>query len=433
MIFAKLPIIKNYYLRFHNKINRLERQINTVTQENINLRFRLKSINNEKINVVFICWRPAIWTSLKSVYEEMKKDSAFNVTILTIPNKKQLPKLYFNHENYESEGAEDFWKGEDVVRGFDYDEKKWKDLRELKPDYVCLQQPYNGCRPEKLKACNISQYSKIFYVHYASNFIANEVLENSTPIDFFNYVSFMFNQNKMDYEIMKKHFNKMGNDFTKQYLTGFPRYDELKQYENMESDLWSLPRDKNNFRVIWTPRWCTDEGNCNFFDYKDYLLKYCEENPNVDFVFRPHPQAFSNWVSTGELTEEEEKMYRDSYKKLRNTTIDESKEYFATFFSSDCIITDVSSIISDYFLTGNPIIYCHKKDYFNDYSRKLAEGFYWVRNWNELEKTLEMIRSGNDPLKEKRNELKNELYYFPKNGSGAMIKDIIKRDFNGEC
>ena len=159
------------------------------------------------------------------------------------------------------------------------------------------------------------------------------------------------------------------------------------------------------------------------------MIDYCQQNNTVDFVFRPHPQAFLNWISTKELSEKEANDYKDKYAKLANANIDDTKEYLTTFYSSDCMITDISSIVAEYFLTGKPIIYCHRKDCFNDFSRKLSEGFYWVHNWQELQNTLDMLRVGNDPLKEKRMQLINSCFYIPEEGSGQSIKEIIKKDF----
>lgn len=429
---GRLPIVKKYKNKINEKFIKINNEILQLSNENIELRFKLKKTLNEKINVVFICWRPSVWGSLKTVYEAMKKDNSFNVKIVTIPNKKLLPKLEYSHEIYESEGAEDFWKGDDVISGYNYENGEWFDLRLLKPDYVCLQQPYNVTRTESEKSWEVRKYAKIFYVHYASNFIGNGILENTNPPDFIKDVSLYFNQSQMDYDLIKNYLIKLNNTFTKQFITGFPRYDNLEKYKNCESSLWSLPRNKENFRIIWTPRWCTNEGNCSFFDYKDSIINYCKNNPNIDFVFRPHPQAFSNWIATGELSENEAMEYKQLYEKSVNTQIDETKEYLTTFYSSDCLITDVSSIVAEYFLTGKPIIYCHKIDCFNEFSRKLSEGFYWVRNFMEIQNIIEMLRSGNDPLKEKRQSIIKEAFYLPDNGSGKMIAEIIKKDFYGD-
>ena len=435
----KIPIIKRLINRFtilDNEIKLLTKE-NASLKENIkycedeiwNLKRLIKIQNKDRIKVVFVCWRPSVWGSLKSVYEAMKADNHFEVIILTIPNKKQLPDLELNHEIYESEGAEDFWKGDNVLSGYNYETGEWFDLQTLKPDYVCFQQPYNACRTFTQKSWVVRKYAKLFYVHYASNFIGSGVLEESNPPDFVKDISLYFNQSQMDYDLIHEYLKKTNNTTTKQFLTGFPRYDNLEQYNNSESPLWSYPRTKNCFRLIWTPRWCTNEGNCCFFDYKDWFIEYSKNHPNLDFIFRPHPQAFLNWISSGELSEPEAEAYKNEYEKLPNTRIDNSKEYLSTFYSSDCMVTDVSSIVADYFLTGKPIIYCHKKDCFNDFSRKLSEGFYWVRNHKELEATLTMLQAGEDPLKQKRQDLIKEAFYIPKQSSGELIKNIIKDDF----
>ena len=101
------------------------------------------------------------------------------------------------------------------------------------------------------------------------------------------------------------------------------------------------------------------------------------------------------------------------------------KEYFDTIFNSDCLISDASSFIADYFMTGKPIIYCHKTDMFNELSRKMSEGFYWAKNWEEVEKILNNLKTGKDELKEKRLQILRDLNVNNQN-AGKMIADILK-------
>ena len=393
----------------------------------------IKKILKQPINLVFVCYRPQVWDSLKTVFEACICDEKFNVTIVAVPNKKQLPNLGFSHEIYESEGAEEFFKDYPcrVINGYNYETQKWFNLKNLKPDYLFYQRPYNITRPKYHKSNKVSKYTKILYVHYASNIIGNGILEESYPIDFIKDVDTIFVQDEFDKNLIANHI-KNNNLKTKTILTGFPRYDNLEQYKNIDSNNWNIYPKQDLFRIIWTPRWSTNEGNCNFFEYKDLLLDYAKNNTDIDFIFRPHPQAFLEWAATGELPEEKANEYRLRYESINNAKIDTQKEYLTTFYSSDVLITDISSILAEYFLTGKPIIYCHKKDCFNDFSRKLSEGFYWVHNWQELKQTIEMLKSGNDPLKEKRQEIIKSEFYIPEQGAGYTIKELIKKDFYGK-
>ena len=387
----------------------------------------------KRINIVFVCHRPNVWTSLKTVFEACNEDARFKVTIVAIPNKVQLPKLGLLHEMYESEGAEEFFANFPcrVINGYDYVQNKWFNIKKLKPDYVFFQTPYNICRPRVYNSAVVTKYAKLLYVHYAANIIGGGVHEETYPRDFLKDLYAIYTQDEYDDQTIKQDLNNF-KVHLKTYLTGFPRYDYVKQYRGKESSNWNFPRNPHIKRVIWTPRWSTAENNCHFFDYKDVLLSYVETHKNIDFIFRPHPQAFLEWAATGELPENEAQNYKAQYNKLENAKVDFQKEYLSTFYSSDILITDVSSIIADYFLTEKPVVYCHKTDCFNNFSRKLSEGFYWVRNWGELKRTIDMLCAGEDPLYERRQQIIKEAYYINEHGAGRTIKNMIKKDFYGQ-
>ena len=438
MNYEKIPLINRLYKKIKSleaSIAILDSELSGVAEENINMRLKLKKLNHEKIKVVFVCWRPAVWGSLKTVYEAMKKDNDFDVQIVTIPNKKQLPKLGFHHEIYESEGAEEFWKGEDVVSGYNYETGEWLDLRLLKADYICFQQPYNICRTGAEKSHIVSKYAKLFYVAYFTFFNCNEsnfINYECTPPDFMKDLSFYFTQNNDDQVFMQNRMREIGNLRAQVVKTGFPRFDNLHVNYDINTTAWNIKSSHEYFRLIWTPRWCTDENNCHFFDYKDKLLQYCSTNEKIDFVFRPHPQAFLNWASTGELSEIEAKKYRERYEKSNNMCIDTSSDFLPTFYTADCLITDTSSVVPEFFLTGKPVIYCYKKGSKNSFARNkgYTNGFYWVESWSELKDILDMLRSGTDPLFDKRQQLIKRDFYLPNEGAGYLIKEAIKQDFN---
>lgn len=401
------------------KINAyLEYESMLLAENEINNRLKMKKLMNEKIKVLFICWRPEVWNSLKSVYESFKKDELFDVIILTIPNKKQLPDKAFSHEEYESEGAEDFWQGFDVIRGFNYETGEWIDPKTLRPDYVFLQQPYNITRQFYYKSWIISKYAKICYVGYAFYMGNGEIFESSHPIDFMKSTSFFFSFDKRHTNDIRNYFKNNNNYYTKIEMTGFPRFDLIK----------SECSDAGNYTALWTPRWSTSENNCFFFEYKNKLLEYCDSNKDFSLIFRPHPQAFREWNFTGEMSMKEEKKYREEYLKRPNACIDENKDYLITFERVDCFITDFTSLIAEYLVTGKPIVYCHRVDCFTDVGKEIADVCYWVHNYEELFNAITMLKKGEDPLKNKRLSIIQKIVYRPKEGAGNTIKRIIKED-----
>ena len=422
-IVKKLPYIKNYVNKYELlRIQLEDEKAKTLFYANkaIDKGLQLKMINAEKINVVFVCHRPAVWETLHSVYDAIKMDERFNVYIVAIPNKNELPGVAFNHEIYESEGAEEFWKKYDCINGYNYDSKEWFDLKTLNPDFVFFQQPYNIMKPEPYKSYNVALYAKICYLNYFSPVNFGEVYDECTPLDFLRDISFYFTQNELDHKYICNRYSQIKNSITNIIMTGYPRYDKLCNYKNSRCDIWNYD---NRPRIIWTPRWTTNEGNCHFFDYKDKLFDFCIKN-EVEFVFRPHPQAFAEWNATGEFTSKQKEELFIQYEKYDNMHIDESSSYLDKFYSSDILISDVSSIMYDYLLTGNPIIYCTSSGV-NDEATLLKDGMYLANDWETVEKLLLKIINKEDELKTKRQEVIKSAYYFNKKGAGNEIKDIL--------
>lgn len=430
MNYSKIPIVGNIYRKIKENNDFLKNQIALLKNENIKSRFYFKNKLNEKINVVFVCWRPAIWGSLKTVYEEMSKDDCFSVKILVIPNKKELPDLGWNHNEFYSEGGEKFWKGENIIQGYNYESHNWLDLKFLNPDYVFFQQPYNNQRPSHLNSSIVSSYAKICYVAYYAFFNSNTndyINEGCTPEDFMKDVSYYFSQNQADFDFITSKMKRINNTTVSVINSGFPRYDSLESLRKSNNN-------KNKFNILWTPRWALDEGNCHFFVYKDNFLSLCMKDSDIDLVLRPHPQAFLNYIATGAISAEKLEEYKNKIEKIENARIDYSESYIETFNYSDCLITDTSSMVAEYFLTGKPIIYCYNKNSINSFSKSsgYTSSFYFVETWEELLETLYMLKSGNDPLQKTRKEFIDSDFYLPKEGSGKIIKEIIKNDFKGE-
>lgn len=419
----KIPFAKdlrNRYRAFSGYKRRLS------SDKLINKRLEKKRRTGEKINVVFICHRPAVWESLHSVYDALVQDQHFNVTIVAIPNKKELPGLWLDHETYESEGAEEFWKEYGCIHGYDYQTKKWLDLRTLKPDYVFFQQPYNIKMCAEYKSWKVSRYAKLLFVTYAINIIGGEPMESTYPPDFMNDVSIFFCPNTSLKADLQEWFSKNNNrGLTKIVVSGFPRYDQFEKPLDKEPDIWKHKGKK--FRVIWTPRWNTREGSCTFFEYKDAILEYARSHDDVEIVFRPHPQAFSEYNFTGEMPEEEQRRFRKDCDSA-GITIDEDGEYLSKIRTTDCFLTDPTSLMGEYIATAKPILYTHKINCFASFGNALAEGYYYCKTWSEIENTLNMLKKGDDPLAEVRARVCKENISVPVGGAGNYIKNEMLKD-----
>lgn len=393
-------------------------------KEEIDARLARKKAAGEKVNVVFICHRPPLWTTLKDVYETLKADPLFRVRILAVPQRNKIRGRGYFHEHFESEGAEEFWAGENCVHGYDYNTGKWLDLRTLEPDYVFYQQPYNIARPDCLLSSAVARYAKICYLTYYVMVDLEPRAEQCTPVDFMRDLSFYFAQNEDDRKFVEGRLEKGGPNVCQIRVTGHPRLERLGENLAGKCTLW---HHEKSFKILWTPRWTTGEGNCHFFSYREPLMAWCRAHEGVELMFRPHPQAFKEWRSTGELTEEGEKQVREEFSR-GDFQIDESRDFYPQMFSSDVLISDSSSMMIDYYYTGHPIVYCASNGVNDCFVERLKPGMYWLNTWEEVERTLDELYAGRDALKEIRAECARKHQEAEGFGATRKICETIRQD-----
>lgn len=287
----RLPLASKVKDKLLCKFDAIEYENQLLAEQIIDLRIQLKVLQGKKINVVFLCHRPAVWRSTKSIYEYLKKDGRVKCMIVTFPQLTPFG-------TYDDEKADEYFDGnEDLVKGFDWETKQLIDLKKLEPDYVFYQQGYNSIYIPEYRSNIVSKYAKICYLSYFTyleDLVNNGVADECYQIDFLRDVSMFFAQTRGEAEWLQDNICKHLLVPLKVFLTGYPKYDNLEEYKEGDSQAWKGRAWQGKFRIIWTPRWTTNENACHFFTYKDKLLEFCHRNPTVDFLFRPHPQS---WLS----------------------------------------------------------------------------------------------------------------------------------------
>ena len=93
------------------------------------------------------------------------------------------------------------------------------------------------------------------------------------------------------------------------------------------------------------------------------------------------------------------------------------------------MIADITSIMGLYFITGNPIIYCIHDCKLYGILKMQESGIYMADSWEEVEKYLAMLLSGEDPLKDKRRQIIEELYKMNSGAAERIVQTIID-DYN---
>ncbi|MBR3884898.1 MAG: oligosaccharide flippase family protein [Clostridia bacterium] len=355
-----------------------------------------KFLIKDKLQIMFICQCQHIWTKIETAVDVLSKNKNYEVTLLIVKDgNDSLDDTIF--EKYAQKNGIKFIK---YYKGV---------LKELKPNILFYPRPYDAYLPEDLRSYNAVKYSKLFYIPYGYSFmklghvnLMPSFTQNLTVLIADNeYAHNIFNERKLE-------------NYQFSYNLGCLYFENLLE-ENSNNKYPSLFNEikGKKLKVMWTPRWVTDEsiGGSNFFRYIDGIFDYLVENKDFKFVFRPHPFAFDNFIKKGLMTVEQKENYLKRLSESKNSKYDDTKEYLGTLLDTDVLITDVSSIIGEYALTGKPVIFCHNEthDILNETALKFCENvFYNAYNFDDIKNILDDLSKNKDPLKEKREKFCKE-------------------------
>lgn len=373
------------------------------------LRVKRKSSRGRTIRVGFIVQMAEIWDKESPVYDAMVASDSFSPHIIVVPSydqvKREVNTTYENNyflENYS-----------EAIRAFE--NESWIDLKKLNLDYIFLQRPYDHYLPQGFRSGDIAKHSKVCYIPYG--FSGADVFNGgNTNKSFFRNVYFSFLESDHMVGLLKSKFKGLCERRLHKILNlGYPA---LIPY-------FSIPKREEYKKILWTPRWSFDPiiGGSNFLKYKDSFLHLAEVNCDKEFVFRPHPLLYEELQVKGLMTEKQ----IDDYKKNccnKGINFDKGRPVLETFADTDILITDYSSIIIQFFITGRPIVYCNSDIELNELYIKLSKGFYVANNVRELEEIIKQLIDGKDVLFETRQKIIREELRNHMKSTRSILKCI---------
>lgn len=379
---------------------------------------------NQKIVVVFLCQNTKIWSKLEAVYEAMRRNERLEPYILVIPEesgKAPEDNLTYFYNRYQDR----------VLDCRDGEQGKMISLRALHPQYVFYQRPYDQYLPEEYRSAAVCKYAKTCYIDYGYEF-SKSTKEISFEKKFFRNIYLFFAENRgiaaFNSERMKRSHN---GGYRKSVYCGYPAFEN---FHNVKKRLDENISQTSNVQktVIWTPRWSEDRsmGGSNFFTFKDQMIAYFSKLQDTRFIFRPHPLTFSHFVSIGRMTDKDVEEYLANY-QTENMIYDADPDYAEKFWASDVLVTDFSSVLVEYLLTGKPVIYCDLGAEFDDGSKSLLDAMYIAKSWEDVKEYLDMLLAGEDPLQDKRKQIVREQFGDSFDTISDCICKMIEDDFVG--
>ena len=408
-------------------INSIKKLIPQSIKDNIKIinykrkyKYKRSKIRNNKCVVLFLVSRTHIFSSVESVFTEANKNKEIDAYLIALPDRAN------DKKNMDNSNVIDFCKniaGEKAIDCYDSN-GSFIDLRNFNPDYIFLGIPYNEEYPDGFTFNELAEFSKLCFVPYGYGFLSGVVIETCFNLCLLSHISYLFAEGPVGNNYCRKKlywFEKLEGQ--KVYSLGFPRFDFFSQ-TNVGFQA------KQVKKIAYFPRWTTPESEANghepssFMLFKDKILDFAEKSPDYEIIIRPHPLLLYRFCQSGLLTQDDLGRYRDRIQSIHNVTLDESKDYRDALISADIMVTDYSSTIAEFLLTGRPVIYFGSGSNISVEHKLLFKCLYYADSWEQVEETISTLSLGNDY---KYNERMKEVQRILKPNTASAGELIVNK------
>jgi len=385
--------------------------------------------HDKPLKILFLIQNTPMWNIAKQIYLEGKDDPFFSFEIMILPPAHLKSDAKVTQLFEEIKNTHSFLDENGVCLPIHYSiNQKGKPLDPLllKPDIIFYFSPYSSQRNKLTRPKNLGRYANLFYVNYGF-LIMNGDVESIVykRKDFFQN----FNTICVESHLLKQTVLDLSGTTPNQILvSGYPKLDAYYKKMHSHNSYWNFPETYSKYRIIWNPRWSVKQGTSHFTEYIHLIIDFLTKNQTIDFVFRPHPNLFRDMLAHKLINKTDKKNIYAKFDELPNARIDDAEgDYLSAFASSDLLISDISSLMAEYFPTGKPIIYTKKKEkLFNNIGEALSSGFYHADSWDIVLATLNKLQAGDDPLKKIRNQIIKEHFPCQSTSSNLILKHIKK-------
>lgn len=360
----------------------------------------------EKIKVAFFLIHDSVW-KYDILFNLMLKHPRFEPIIFVCP----VVNYGFDNMVFQMEKSFELFKKKNynVIKTFDKEKGTYLDVKkDYSPDIVFFTNPYEDLQDYRYF---IKQFKDTLtcYVPYAVM---------TTTYDFFYTSAFheltwkIFSETNVHKTISSEKQANKGNNII---VTGYPGFDELLINEIPNNDVWKN-KDPKLKKIIWAPHHLMTELNrmSNFLEYHAFFLELAVMyQDKVQIAFKPHPLLRVKLEDDPNWGKDRTDKYYAQWEGLTNGQF-ENAEYSDLFLTSDALIHDCGSFISEYLFTGKPTLFMVRDEnvmkMWSAYGEKAISVHYQSRTKQDVLNFIEtVVLNGEDWMQEERNEFVNNV------------------------
>lgn len=379
----------------------------------------------DKIKVAFFAVHSSVW-KYDYLYQLMVENPRFEPVIVV------CPVVNFGMENMlnEMDKCHNMFKvkGYNVVRTYDKETDSYLDVRkEINPHIIFYTNPYQGLIDDRYY---VTQFLDKLTCYVSYNFGNSNNFEMFHNQKLHNLVWRLYAETEEHKLYSQKYAGNKGKNIE---VTGYPGIDKFIDRSYQYEDMWKI-KDSSVKRIIWAPHHTIKENEVVYYScflkYYQFMFDVAEKyKDKIQIAFKPHPllrvKLNSYWGK------EETDKYYEKWDALPNCMFVDS-DYVDLFLSSDAMIHDCGSFITEYLYTLSPVMRTDNdiepSTEFNDFALECLSLHYHAKSEEEVEQFIINVINGEDKLKKKRMDFYNTKLMPPHKqlASENILENILE-------
>ena len=355
----------------------------------------------DKIKVVFVLHLLALISSFDSIYEEMKKMETFEPVFLISPTKMNLSHVSYDVRFTYDDNIIQFMKEKNYNFILGYENKKWINIYDLKPDLLLYNTTYQHSQmPSPFMGYRYHEKIKLAYISMGNSAPETTIKLESLTVSSLTFLNLcwkaFFDKGNYNY------YQHTEIDKTLLVLSGSPKID---YYKNGLATHQVYFKNQNRIKILYTPSCESFEGRSSFLQYHKYFKNLLENNESIELAIRPHPFMERELIGLKKINRDELDIILSYFKNHPRCVYDTGFDYRQAFLEADFAVMDKSSINYEYYITAKPLIYTIQDINGTESfiaANYLLDSSYVVHTESALSDCINQLIGGKDPLKEKR-------------------------------
>lgn len=343
---------------------------------------RLRNI--DIYTVAFFAIHASVW-KYDYLYRLMEKHPKFNPIIVI------CPVVNFGFDNMlqvMEKCYERFSSDYNCIKAYDKESHSYIDVREsINPDIIFYTNPYKGLIDDRYY---IDKFRDKLTCYVSYNFGNSCLYTMFHNLELHNLVWRLYAETEKHKQYSQIYAYNKGINVK---VTGYPGIDKFIDKSYKPKDTWKI-KDLSLKRIIWAPHHTFSEDevvyySC-FLQYHQFMLDLASKyEGKIQLAFKPHPllRVKLNKYWGKDRTDR----YYDAWANLSNGVLEES-DYVDLFLTSDAMIHDCGSFITEYLYTLKPVMRTDNEiDPSNEFNDFALECLSFALSWQKAQMILNFL------------------------------------------